>query len=343
MPAKAKSKSRPAKKAKPARRAAKKTSAAKSAVKVPIPAKSALIAQIAKASRVQFAANGRALLVARDSKKTLTLFDITSAAETPPFGTMSTFSSAALSADNRYVAMGTSTGILAVDSTQTGKALWKTKANGEPVGEILFTLDNSLVIAAAEFAEKGDGWLRVHRVAGGEIEKGFEPIAGAMCCHLALSPDGLFLAHSELRSHSVLIWHLPTRQMGACIRLAPGRGKITDIAFGTGVKQLIISQEKQITGWNAENATRFLNMEAPEDAAAFLSVAIIQQGGAVASTRLTDGEAFLEIWGAQTGHLRKSIKLPGQSFGPLAANADGSLLALPSEKECWLWKTDKLT
>ena len=119
-----------------------------------IPAKGALVAVIPGATRVVFMANSRAVLVARQEKKTLTLWDLEAGTETPPLKALPTFSAVALSPDSRYIAMGTSTGILAVESTQAGKVAWKTKAGGEPVGDILFTLDGSLVIAAAAPAEK---------------------------------------------------------------------------------------------------------------------------------------------------------------------------------------------
>jgi WD40 repeat protein len=324
---------------------------------VRVPAKGAMIAAIGKAGWVQFAANGRAVLVARGmgegskaaaKNKTLTLWDLESGMETPPLAALSTFSAAALSADNRFVAMGTSTGILAVQSSQTGKVIWKSKAGEPAIGEIVFSLDGSLVIAAAEVPEEikeQEGWIRVHRVADGSEEKGFDPVAGALCCHLALSPDGMYLAHSELRSHSVLIWDLRSRQMGACIRLPVGRGQIKDLAFGITARQLFVAQEKQLSGWNAENGTRLVTMEAQGDAAGFESVAVIQQGGAVASTRMTEGRGYLEIWGAESARLRKTVNLPAEKpgeLGQLAVSTDGWLLALPGKRECWVWKVEKL-
>jgi WD40 repeat protein len=339
------------------KKAAARAKLAKKAAAVHVPAKGAILAAIGRAGWVQFAASGRALLVARGmgkgksgaKSKTLTLWDLESGMETPPLAALSTFTAAALSADNRFVAMGTSTGILAVQSSQTGKVVWKTKAGGPAIGEIVFSLDGSLVIAAAEHPEKDDGkedaWIRVHRVTDGVAEKGFDPVKGALCCHLALSPDGMYLAHSEMRSHSVLIWDLRSRQMGACIRLPVGRGQIRDLAFGITARQLFVAQEKQISGWNAENGTRLVTMEAEGDAAGFESVAVIQQGGAVTSTRITEGRSYLEIWGSESARLRKTVNLPAEKSGDqgqLAVSTDGGMLALPGKKECWVWKVEKL-
>ena len=196
----------------------------------------------------------------RDEKKTLTLWDLASGMETPPLKELARVSAVALSADTRYIAMGTKAGILAVDSTQAGKAAWKTKATDDGIGEVLFTLDGSLVIAASMYKEEGDAWLRVYKTATGEEEKAFEPVEGARVCHLALSPDGLFLAHSEMPSNSVLVWHLPTRQMAACLRLSKGNGRIVGLTFGNGVKQLYVAQESRVTGWNGENGVGFCDM-----------------------------------------------------------------------------------
>jgi WD40 repeat protein len=303
-----------------------------------IPAKGALAAVIPGGTRVAFMANGRAVLVARQGKKTLTLWDLETNTETPPLKALPTFSAVALSADNRYIAMGTSTGILAVESTQAGKVAWKTRAGGEPVGDILFTLDGSLVIAAAEYAEEGDAWIRVHKTATGEEERAFDPVAGARCCHLALSPDGLFLAHSEVRSNSVLIWHLPTRQMGACIRLDRRQGRITGLAFGIGVRHFFVAQERAITGWNAENGTALAEMRAE----GIRSLAVIRGGDVIASLRMGAEDAAINIWGAETGHLRKTIPVEVSEAGPLAAPPGGGFLALPTGKECWIWNVEKL-
>src|SRR4051812_11659417 len=112
---------------KPAKKPGKKKAskpvraAMKPATKFAIPAKGALAATIPSASHIQFTANSRAVLVARLKKKTLTLFDLESQTETPPLPALPTYSAVALSADSRHIAMGTSTGILAVQSTQTGK------------------------------------------------------------------------------------------------------------------------------------------------------------------------------------------------------------------------------
>src|SRR5206468_2445067 len=62
-----------------------------------IPAKSALVATIKAASQLQFTSNSQALLIARDKKKTLTLFDLESQTETPPLPALSTFTAVALS------------------------------------------------------------------------------------------------------------------------------------------------------------------------------------------------------------------------------------------------------
>ncbi len=323
-------------------KSAPKSNAAKPARKpkkeIRIPAKSALAAVIPGATRVVFMANSRAVLVARQEKKTLTLWDLDANTETPPLKALPTFSAVALSPDNRFIAMGTSTGILAVESTQAGKVAWKTKAGGEPVGDILFTLDGSLVVAAAEFAEEGDAWIRVHKTANGEEEKAFDAVAGARCCHLALSPDGLFLAHSEVRSNSVLVWHLPTRQMSCCLRLDRRQGRITALAFGNSVKQLFVAQDRGITGWNGENGTGFVDMRAE----GLRSLALIRGGDVVASLRVGPNDAALNLWGAETGHLRKTIPLPVTEPGPLAAPPGGMYLALPTGKDCWIWNSEKL-
>ena len=323
---------RPTKPAKPAKKSNPKSAPT-------IPAKSALLAEIPKVDFLQFAASARAILLARAGKETkVTLFDLESQTETPPLQALPKCSAIALSPDNRHLAVGTSSGILAVQSTQTGKILWKAKAGGEPVRQIAFTLDGSVLLAAAEPAEEGDAWLRVHKTATGEIDASFEPVPGARCCNLALSPDGVFLAVSEIRSNSVLIWHLPTRQMGACLRLPPERGRITDIAFGINARHLFIAQKHQLSTWNAETGVRDLAI----DASQFASVAALPATGAIAVLRLEEAAAFLEIRGDQTLHLRREIRIPGATAGQLAASADGSLLALcGAAKNAWLWKAEK--
>ena len=152
------------------------------------PAQAALAAAIPGASRVLFTANGTAALIVREDKKTLTLYDLATGSETPPLKTLPPVSAVALSADTRFIAMGTSTGILAVDSTQAGKVAWKTKATGAAIAQVLFSLDGSLVIAAAAFKEEGDAWFRVYQTAAGTEETTFDPVPGGRVCHLALSP-----------------------------------------------------------------------------------------------------------------------------------------------------------
>lgn len=329
-------KSPPAKK--PARHAAASAKKTKGKAAASVPASSALLLAIPKVHLLQFAATGRALLLARakSSDTLVTLFDLESRSESPPLKALAKCSAIALSADNRHLAVGTSSGIIAVQSTQTGKTLWKTKAGGEPVRQLLFSLDGSLLFAAAEPAEKGDAWLRAHKTATGELDPTFEPVAGARCCHLALSPDGLFLAHSEIRSHSILIWHLPTRQMGACLRLPRERGAIVDLAFGSGVKHLLAAQKHQLSMWNAESGTRELAV----DASQFTGLAPLPAPGILAVTRMEEEKPVLEIRGAQTLHLRRTIRLP--EIGRLAASPDGTLLALTIPgKNCWLWKAER--
>ena len=141
-----------------------------------------------------------------------------------------------------------------------------------------------------------------------------------------------------MRSHSVLVWHLPTRQMSACIRLDRRQGTIKALAFGNTVKQLYVAQESAITGWSGENASGFVDMRAQ----VIRSLAVIHHGSVVASLRVGEADAALNIWGAETGHLRKTILLPVKNPGPLAAPPGGAYLALPTGKDCWIWKTEKL-
>ncbi len=303
-----------------------------------IPAKSALITAIPQASQVLFTANGTALLVLRDARKTLTLYDLAAGTETPPLKALPTASVVALSADSRFLAMGTSTGILAVDSTQAGKVAWKTKATGTPIAQVLFTLDGNYVIVADAFQEEGDSWFRVYQTATGQEDTSFEPVAGARVCHLALSPDGLFLAHSEMRSDSVLVWNLPTRQMAACIQLQKANGPIVGLAFGTGVRHLFVAQSNRLSAWNGENALLLADM-AVEGVA---SLALINAASTVATLRTGPQDAALNFWHAETGRLRKTIPLPGGAYGPLTAPPAGTHLALPAPKACWIWNAEKL-
>src|SRR5204863_2360284 len=104
--------------------------------------------------------------------------------------------------------------------------------------DVAFSLDGSLVIAAGHY------WLRVFNAKTGDAAAGFDPVAGASCPHVALSPDGQFLAHSETHSNSVLVWHLPSRQVGQYIRLPAGEGPITRLAFGPTVRQLYVAQSR---------------------------------------------------------------------------------------------------
>jgi WD40 repeat protein len=306
--------------------------------KTKIPAKAALVADIPQASHAVFTANGAALLVLRDTKKTLTLYDLATGMETPPLKTLPTASTVALSADSRYLAMGTSTGILAVDSTQAGKVAWKTKAAGTPIAQVLFTLDGSCVLVADAFQEEGDAWFRVYHTADGQEDKTFDPVTGARVCHLALSPDGLFLAHSEMRSHSVLVWHLPTRQMGACIQLQKSNGPIVGLAFGVNVRHLYVAQSHRVSAWNGENALPLADM-AVEGVA---SLALINAASTVATLRTGPQGSALNLWNAESGHLRKTITLPDGDYGPLAAPPAGTHLALPGPKTCWIWNAEKL-
>jgi WD40 repeat protein len=326
-------------KRKPGRRAVGRTSARK----VRTPAKHALAAEIPGASRVLFTANGAALLVVREDKKTLTLWDLATGTETPPFKTLPTVSAVALSADNRLIAMGTHTGILAVDSAQAGKVDWKTKASGQAIGQVLFTLDGALVITAPRYEEEGDAWFHVYHAATGAEEKAFEPVAGARVCHLALSSDGLFLAHSEMRSHSVLVWHLPTRQMGACIRLNPQNGAIVGLAFGHSVKELFVGQENRLTAWNGENGLLHAEMAVQ----GVRSLAVIAGGKTLVSLRRGSGAGAgggpaLNLWNAESGRLRKTIDLPAGDYGTLSVPPSGAQVALPGEKVCWVWNAEKL-
>jgi hypothetical protein len=303
-----------------------------------IPAKAALVAAIPHASRILFTANGAALLVLRDARKTLTLYDLATGKETPPLKALPTASVVALSADSRFLAMGTSTGILAVDSTQAGKVAWKTKATGTPVAQVLFTLDGASVIVADAFKEEGDAWFRVYQTATGQEDKSFDPVTGARVCHLALSPDGLFLAHSEMRSDSVLVWHLPTRQMGACIPLRKSNGPIVGLAFGNGVRHLYVAQSNHVSAWNGENALPLADM-AVEGVA---SLALLNAASTVATLRTGPQGAALNFWNSETGRLRKTIALPAGDYGPLAAPPAGSHLSLPGPQTCWIWNAEKL-
>ena len=319
---------------------AKRTASAKPGAKrgAKVPAKAALTAAIPGASRVLFTANGTAVLVVREDKKTLTLYDLATGSETAPLKTLPTASAIALSADSRFIAMGTSTGILAVDSTQAGKVAWKTKATGEGIGQVLFSLDGALVFAAAAFKAEGDAWFRVHQTATGEEEMAFDAVAGARVCHLALSPEGLFLAHSEVRSNTVLIWHLPARQMGACLQLGKGNGPIVGLAFGSGVRHLYAAQDRRVTAFNAENGLAFADMAVE----GVTSLAVIDGGATVATLRQGPAGAALNLWQGESGRLRKTIALPEGAYGPLAAPPGGAHLALPGPKVCWIWNAERL-
>jgi WD40 repeat protein len=332
----------------PAQSARKKRPPKPARKKPLIPAQAALLGTLKHADFVQFTPNGQLLLVGRRDSKTITLWDVTSRDEMPPLKAPAAMTALALSADSRYLAMGTSKGTLAVESTQAAKVAWKTKdPDAGPIGEVLFSLDGSLVIAAPAFRDEGDAWIRVHKTATGEIVSGaggFEPVAGALCCHLAVSPDGVFLAHSEERSHSVLVWHLPTRQMGACLRLPPRDGRIVRLAFGHTVRQLYVAQEKRVSGWNGENGTEFVQIATE----GVQSLAVIDGGASLATLRVSavvgsdEPTAGLNFWNAESGRLRHTVPLPVQAYGHLASPPDGSLLALPGEKECWVWRVAKL-
>jgi WD40 repeat protein len=278
------------------------------------------------------------VLVLRHAKKKLTLFDLATGTETPPLKALPTASVVALSADSRFLAMGTSTGILAVDSTQAGKVAWKTRASGTPIAQVVFTLDGSSVLAADAFEEEGDSWFRVYQTATGQEDKSFDPVAGARVGHLALSPDGLFLAHSEMRSHSVLVWHLPTRQMAACIQLQKSNGPIVALAFGINVRHLHVAQSNRVSAWNGENALPLADVAVE----GVTSVALIDRCGTVVTLRTGPRGSALNFWNAESGRLRKTIDLPPGNYGPLAAPPAGTHLALPAEKTCWIWDAEKL-
>jgi hypothetical protein len=325
---------------KPIRKSPKAKPAAKTAKKrqPPIPAKNALVATIAKASRILFTANGTAALVVRDAKKSLALFDLATQAETPPLKTLPTASTLALSADSRLIAIGTSTGILAVDSTQAGKIAWKTKATGKPIAQVLFTLDGSLLFVADAPKDESDAWFRVYKTATGEPDTTFDAVAGARVGHLALSPDGLFLAHSELRSGSVLVWHLPTRQVAACIELQKSNGQIAALTFGINVRHFFVAQVNRLTAWNGENALLLADMAAE----GLTSLAVLCRGGILASLRTGVQGSALNFWTSETGHLRSTLHLPPGDYGALAVPPDGAVLALPTKRECWIWNAEKL-
>jgi len=304
-----------------------------------IPAKSALLLSIPKVSLLQFAATSRALLLARQkSNDTLvTLYDLESQSESPPLKARPKTSAIALSPDNLCLALATSSGILAVQSTHTGKLLWKSKAGQPPIRQILFSLDGSLLFAAAEPADEGDAWLRAVKTATGEPDPAFEPTPGTRCSHLALSPDGLFLACSEIRSNTVLLWHLPTRQLASVLRLPKERGPIADLAFGSSIKHLVIAQKHQLSTWNAENGERDRNV----DASIFLNISPLPLPGILAITRLENEAPVLELRGLDTLHLRRTISLPAQAA--LASSPDSTLLALTlPNKQTHLYKSEKL-
>jgi hypothetical protein len=319
---------------------AKKASTPRPKPQPKIPAKSALVAALPTggASQVLFTANGTALLILRDAKKTLTLHDLAAGTETPPLKALPTASVVALSADSRFLAMGTSTGILAVDSTQAGKVAWKTKATGTAIAQVLFTLDGSLVLVADAFQPEGDSWFRVYHTATGQEDKSFDPVAGARVSHLALSPDGLFLAHSEMRSDSVLVWHLPTRQMSACIQLQKLNGPIVGLAFGNTVRHLYVAQSHRLSAWNGENALPLADMAVE----GVTSLALLNAGTTVVSLRTGTQGSALNFWHAETGRLRQTVPLPDGAYGPLAAPPAGTHLALPAPKACWIWNAEKL-
>jgi len=146
------------------------------------------------------------------------------------------------------------------------------------------------------------------------------------------------LAHSELNSNAVLVWHLPTRQISVVIRLPQNRGPIKSIAFGVTVRHLYVAQQTQTTGWNAENGTQFLALETP----GVQSIAMINHGDAIAATRVVEEAAELDLYGAETGHLRKTVKLAVKGAGALCASPDGAMLALPTGKDCFVWRAEKL-
>ncbi len=262
------------------------------------------------------------------------------------------FSAVALSTDSRFVALGTDEtagGVIAVQSTQTGKVLWRTKkvakkeavAQGLGVTEIAFTHDGALVVAG------GAGWVRILDaktgavLAGGAGGGGFVAIAGAACVRIwALSPDGLFLAHSEMHSNSALVWHIPTRAVAHFIKLPVPLGPMVRLAFGLTVRQLFVAQAKGISTWNGETGQEMLRFEI----AGAESMAVLDHANVLAVVRpATDDKApQLDLWSAPTGRLRRSIALPAAEFGPLAASPDGGRLALPAGKVCYVWDSGKL-
>jgi len=337
-PAARKAKPAPQRKVKPSPKL--KVTSSKSTA--PVPAKAALVAVLPKVTHLQFTANSQALLLARQSTKTLTLYDLETRAETPPLKALPTFSTIAMSADSRYIAMGTSTGIVAVDSAQSGKTLWKTKAadtGGNEIEELAFSLDASLLFAATA----GDNaWLRIYNAAKGDLATGFDTIQGATCRHLALSNDGLFLAHAEIRSNSVLVWHLPSRQVAHCIRLPIPNGPIVGLAFGATVRQLHIAQKKHLSTWNGETGQLVLDFEIPPAQ----SLAVLLEGNILATTQSASEEnpkQFLHMHSAPTGRLRRSIALPPKlALSRLIASPNTLLLALPSDKHTYLWRAEKL-
>jgi hypothetical protein len=148
----------------------------------------------------------------------------------------------------------------------------------------------------------------------------------------------MFLAHSEVRSHSVLVWHLPTRQMGACIRLNPRDGRIVKLAVGHGIRQLFVAQENRITCWNGENGIALADMAVQ----GVRSIALIDGGGTLASLRGGEQGTALNLWNAESGRLRQTIPLPPGGMGHLAAPPAGNFLALPGPKQCWVWNAHRL-
>jgi hypothetical protein len=312
---------------------------------MPLPAKPALLALLPGVTRIAFTANSQALLLARPAAKSLTLYDLASRTETPPLKALAHCSALALSADSRLIAIGTSKGDLVIDSAHTGKTLWKTRLADEqdkplPILDLAFSIDASLL-----FATTGNSFLHIfHASTGNPLPPaaGFDPIPSAACRHLALSPDGHFLAHAETHSNSILIWHLPSKQVAQFIRLPIPHGPIASLAFGITVRQLHIAQHRHLSTFNGETGQLTLDFPLPPTH----SLAVLLDGNILATTQPATPDSpkqFLHLHSAPTGRLRRSIPLPPSlQLEPLRASPNTHLITLPTNEHAYLWQADKL-
>ena len=243
-----------------------------------------------------------------------------------------------LSADSRYLALGTSTGILAVESTQAGKVAWKTRASGQAIAEVLFTLDGSLVIVADAFKEEGDAWFRVYQTDTGREDTAFEPVAGARVGHLALSPDGLFLralGNAEPLGAGVAPADAPDGGVHSITQ-----GERADCGIGVRRRRAASVRGAGEPGFRVERRERAAPGGHGGGRRHVPGADRWRRDGGDPAQR--PARRALNFWNAESGRLRRTIALPAGDYGPLAAPPAGAHLALPGPQACWIWKAGKL-